>query len=478
MNRRSPLVGTPSRTKRLVLLAGLLVGLVATAAWALLSGRDDKSTAKGKSQRSTSSQAAMSDMEGMDNMAGMNMSSDGSVKLTADQIRRFGVTFGTADQRPLSTTVRTVGIVAFDETRIAQVAPRFNGFVERLHVNFTGQRVRRGQPLLEVYSPELVAAQEELLLARQLQQDVGESAVPGIPAGSSDLVASAKRRLELWNISEAQVDEILRTGKVRRSLTLQSPASGIVVEQNVREGQAFQEGQTLYTITDLSEVWIEAELREADVGQVREGSPATIELAAYPGRPFEGRVEYVYPTLQQEARTLKARVAVKNPKGLLKPGMYATVRVTTPADTALTVPSPAVIRTGERALVFVDMGPGGLMPHEVELGRAGEEYTEVLAGIEPGQRVVTSAQFLLESESNLAEVMKGAMSQMGMSDMGKMEGMDMEGMEGMKGMDKGSMNGGGDTGTKRMPGMKNMDTKGTGTRGADTGGMQTSPEKR
>ena len=462
MNRGSPLAGPPARRKRLVLLASFLILLAATAAWAFLSGRNDSSSAKGKTQGSTSDHAAMSDMEGMDKMAGMNMSTDGSVKLTADQIRGFGVTFGTVDQRSLSSSVRTVGIVAFDETRIAQVAPRFDGFVERLHVNFTGQRVRRGQPLLDVYSPELVAAQEELLLARQLQEDVGESAVPGIPAGPSNLVTSAKRRLELWNISEAQVEEILRTGKVRRSLTLQSPASGIVVEQNVREGQAFQKGQTLYTITDLSEVWVEAELREADVGQVREGSQATIELAAYPGRPFEGRVEYVYPTLQQEARTLKARVAVKNPQGLLKPGMYATVRFTTPTRTALTVPSPAVIRTGERALVFVDMGRGELMPHEVELGRTGEEYTEVLAGVEPGQRVVTSAQYLLESESNLAQVMKAAMSQMGMSDMGNMEGMDMEGM---KGSDEGSMNASGDTGTKKMP-------------GADMRGMPMPPEKR
>lgn len=462
MNRGSPWAGPPARRKRLVLLASFLILLAATAAWALLSGRDDDSTAKGNSEGVTSDQAAMSDMEGMDEMAGMNMSPDGSVKLTADQIRGFGVTFGIVDQRPLSSSVRTVGIVAFDETKIAQVAPRFDGFVERLHVNFTGQRVKRGQPLLEVYSPELVAAQEELLLARQLQEDVGESAVPGIPAGSSDLVASAKRRLELWNISEPQIEEILRTGKVRRSLTLHSPASGIVVEQNVREGQAFQEGQTLYTITDLSEVWVEAELREADVGQVREGSQASIELAAYPGRPFKGRVEYVYPTLQQEARTLKARVAVKNPQGLLKPGMYATVRFTTPTRTALTVPSPAVIQTGERALVFVDMGRGELMPHEVELGRAGEEYTEVLAGVEPGQRVVTSAQYLLESESNLAQVMKAAMSQMGMSDMGNMEGM---GMEGTKGSDEGSMNAAGDTGTKKMP-------------GADMRGMPMPPEKR
>lgn len=380
----------------------------------------------------------MAGMEGMD-MGGMNMSTDGSVHLTANQIRQFGITFGTADERTLESEVRTVGIVNFDETRLSQVAPKFGGFVERLYVDFTGKPVRRGQPLVEIYSPELVAAQEELLLAAGLDASLGGSSVPGVPAGRSNLAEAAIRRLRLWDISDAQIREILRTGEVRRTLTLHAPASGIVVDKPVIRGQAVQAGQTLYTIADLSEVWVEAELREQDAGNVQEGSAATVELAAFPGRPLRGTVEYIYPTLQNESRTLKARISIPNADGRLKPGMYATVRFSTPSRTALTVPSSAVVHTGERAVIFVDMGGGRLMPHEVEVGRVAGDQTEILAGIEPGQRVVTSAQYILDSESNMAEVMKSMIGMMGEGmemDMGggSMEGMDMQGadMEGMK----------------------------------------------
>jgi Cu(I)/Ag(I) efflux system membrane fusion protein len=415
---RARLTGTGAGMRRLI-VAGLVVVLLAVTVWMLVrSGIDDSSP--------TATATDMGRMAGMEGMPGMNMSGDGTVQLTADQITQFGITFGTVDMRTLENEVRTVGIVTFDETRIAQVAPKFGGFVERLHVDFTGQPVRRGQPLLEIYSPELVAAQEEFLVARRLERTMDESTIPGVPAGSSNLLAAARRRLRLWDISEAQIEEILRTGEVRRTLTLHAPASGVVVEKSVVEGQAIEAGQALYTIADLSEVWIDAELREAEVGSVREGSGATIELPAFPGRPFKGRVEYVYPTLQEASRTLRARVALANSEGRLKPGMYATVRITTPTQRALTVPASAVIRTGERSVVFVDMGGGSLMPHEVETGRTGDEHVEILSGVEQGQRVVTSAQFLLDSESNLGEVMRAMMGQMGSGDM---KGMDMPGMQ-------------------------------------------------
>lgn len=405
------------QTKRLI-IGGTAVAVVAVTTWAIV--------VTGIANRAPVTQAT-GEMTSMEGMAGMDMTSDGSVRLTANQISQFGITFGTVDMRMMENEVRTVGIVNFDETRLIQVAPKFGGFVERLHANFTGQPVQRGQPLLEMYSPELVAAQEELLIAKRLERTMDESTVPGVPAGSSNLLAAAKRRLQLWDITEVQIDEIVRTGKVQRSLMLYAPASGVVVEKNVMQGQATQPGQTLYTIANLSEVWVEAELREADAGGVRVGSGASIELAAFPGRPFNGRVEYVYPTLQAQARTLKARIAVANTDGRLKPGMYATVRVTTATQRALTVPASAVMRTGERTMVFVDMGGGRLMPQVVETGRTGKDYVEVLSGVEPGQRVVTSAQFLLDSESNLGDVMR-AMIGMG-GDLGDMKGMDMPGMD-------------------------------------------------
>ena len=378
--------------------------------------------------------------EGTD-MAGMDMSSDGSIRLTAGQIREFGITFGTVEQREFSGEVRTAGAVTVDETRVAQVAPKFGGFVERLYVDFTGHPVRRGQPLMEIYSPELVAAQQELLVAARLQATVGESSVPGVPAPATDLVAAARQRLRLWDVPEAQIREVLRTGRVRRTVTLFSPAGGVVIEKQVVLGQAVLAGQALYTIADLSRVWVEAEVREADAGAVSVGSTALVEFAAFPGRPLDGRVSYLQPMVQEQARTLRARIVLPNPDGLIRPGMYATVRLSGGARSALTVPASALVRTGERTLVFTEQGGGRLVAQEVEVGRVAGDFAEVLSGVEPGQRVVTSAQFLLDAESNLAEVMRSMIGTTGSAD--------------------------------EMQGMEDIDA-----RGADMQGMPTPPERR
>lgn len=417
-------VATSSTPRRMWLF--ITIGLLAVTAlvvWLLATGRDDTDRADGTARTSAAGQ--MAGMPGMD--------AEGSVTLTADQIRTFGITYGTVERRQLATVVRTAGTVAFDETRVSQVTPKVGGFVEQLHVDFTGQLVRRGQPLLELYSPDLVAAQQELLLAAQLQRSVGSSAVPGFPSDSSNLVAAARRRFALWDISDRQVDEILRTGRVRRTLTLYAPTSGIVVEKKVVSGQSVMAGEHLYTIADVSRVWIETELRVADAADVRVGSAADIDVAGLPGRSFKGRVEYVYPTVQPEARTIRARIAVSNGEGVLKPGMYATVRLSSSGETVVTVPNSAVVRTGERTVVFVDMGGGQLMTHEVTLGRVAGEFTEVIDGVDEGARVVTSAQFLIDSESNLAEVMRSMIGQTGTSgaqEMSDMPGMNMPGMTG------------------------------------------------
>ena len=377
-----------------------------------------------------SSNTSGGSMQGMTSMAGMNMASGGAVTLTADQIRHFGVTFGSVEVRPLTSETRTTGVVTVDETAVTQVAPKFGGFIERLYVNFTGQPVQRGDALLEIYSPELVAAQQELLLAGQLQRQIGRSAVPGVPGSTTDLVDAARRRLKLWDISDAQVNEVLRTGQPRRTLTLYAPSSGVVIDKRVVEGQAIQPGDRLYTIANLSGVWVEIALREIDAAAIRPGTDADIELASLPGRSFKGRVAYIYPTLDSASRAVRARVVVSNKNGVLKLGMYATVRLATPSRSALTVPNAAVLRTGDRNVVFVDMGQGQLKPSDVELGRTAGDYTEVVAGLEPGQRVVTSAQFLLDSESNLGEVMRAMMGQMSSSDVGRTG--NMSNMPGMK----------------------------------------------
>ena len=411
------------RSRFAIIIAGVAIIVVAILVWALIANR-------GESRREGPAGAG-ADMAGM---AGMDMSAGGSVHLTASQLRQFGITFGTVEVRPLTSEVRAAGVVTADETKIAQVASRVDGFIERLYVDFTGEAVRRGQPLLEIFSPELVAAQQELLLAVELQRNIGAGNVPGVPEGSN-LVEAAKRRLRSWEISDAQIDELLRSGRVRRTLAVHSPTAGVVLEKKVVQGQAIAAGDPLYTIADLSGLWIDVQLREADASSVRVGSGVDVELAGLAGRTFKGRVEYVYPALNEETRAVRARVVVGNAGGVLKPGMYATVRVTTPGRSALTVPTSAVLRTGERNVVFVDMGAGELMPHEVELGRAAGDHTEVLSGVDAGQRVVTSAQFLLDSESNVGEVMKAMVGQMGAgSSRDDMRGMDMPGMDG-KGAD-------------------------------------------
>jgi Cu(I)/Ag(I) efflux system membrane fusion protein len=393
---------------------------------------------------STTSSVALTKVSAGDaqGMSGMNMPAAGSVSITPEQIRQFGITFGTVQLRALSDEVRTAGIVVVNETRVAKVTPKFSGYVEQLYANFVGQSVSRGQTLAAVFSPDLVAAEQELILSARLSRTIGSSSVPGVPGTSTDLLSAAKERLRLWDVSEAQIREVLNTGKPMRTVAIVSPASGVILDKKVVQGQAIQAGEELYTIADLSDVWIDAQLREKDAGRVGVGSSAVLQFTSYPGRSYTGRVTYVYPTLTEQARTVKARITVPNPGGRLKPGMYATVTITASAASALTVPRSAVVQTGERVLVFVDTGGGNLRAQPVQLGRTGSDYVEVLSGVAAGQRVVTSAQFLLDSESNLAEVMKSMIGMRGVQDATQpmnmptandvnAKGADMRGMPGM-----------------------------------------------
>ena len=392
----------------LVVAAGLIV-------WSLL--RRSHTAAPLRHPGSSSDEQSMTGMPGMP--------PGGTASLTADQIRTFGVTFGTVELRQLEPTIRVTGVVVVDESRVAQVTTKVSGFVERLYVDFTGQPVRRGQPLYTVYSPELVAAQEELLAAARLPSPSGISAVPGLPSGEADLLAAAERRLRLWDVSGGQIAELRRRGTAARTLTFYSPVGGVVLEKHTVQGQAVDAGQPLYTIADLSRVWVEADLRESDAGIVTTGARAEVEFGAYPGRLLTGRVTFIAPTLQRETRALRARIEVPNSDGRLRPGMYGTARIRVPGRRTLSVPAGAVVRTGERSLVFVDLLGGRLAAREVETGRTAGGFTEVLAGLEAGQRVVTSAQFLLESESNLSDIMRSMIGQTGSAEMEGMEEMDM-----------------------------------------------------
>ena len=431
---------TPSWTRRhAVLLAGVSLAIGVTVT--LLARASRHAPLTGGSPSRTAAKSS----DGMAGMAGM--STDGAVHLTPAQLTTFGVTFGTVEQRMLSADVRTVGTVVMDEARMATVTSKINGYVERLYVNTTGQAVQRGAALAEIFSPDLLAAEEELLLARRLDRTVGQSDVPGVPSSSGELLAAARRRLRLWDVSDAQIDVVLRTGRARRTITLYSPATGIVTDKKLMLGQSVQAGMPLYTIADLAEVWVDAQVRETEASELRVGNGADLEFATYPGRAFKGRVTFIYPTVADVTRSVRARISVANTDGRLRPGMYATVRLASPTRSALTVPRAAVIRTGERAVVFVDQGNGALRPVDVVPGRTAGEFVEILSGVVGGQRVVTSAQFLLDSESNLAEVMKS-----------------------MIGMGGGAKASGGDD-------MKGMDMKGADTRGLPGAASPASPPK-
>jgi membrane fusion protein, copper/silver efflux system len=341
-------------------------------------------------------------------MSAMQMGADGTVRIEPQMARALGITLATAELGPVRRQIRTTGNVRYDETRLSTVTPKFAGFIERLHVDFTGQPVRRGQPLLEIYSPDLVSAQEELLAAVRLERQLAQSVAPGVAERSAGLVESARRRLLLWDISPAQVQELERTGQVRRTLTLHAPSSGFVVERLVQAGQSVQAGDALYRLADLSRVWVEADVFEQDLRFVRVGESVAIEVAAYPGERFTGRVSYLYPEVRPDTRTARVRVELANPEGRIKPGMFATAHLEAPAaERAVLVPRDAVMRTGSRDIVFVEQGPGLFETRDVHVGTDAGGRLQILSGLLAGERVVSRANFILDAESRLMETMMG-----------------------------------------------------------------------
>jgi membrane fusion protein, copper/silver efflux system len=338
------------------------------------------------------------------------------VHLTRQEASRIGVTYAPVAYTPLHREIRSVGQVSFDETRQRAISSRVDGFVERLYVNFTGQSVRQGEPLLTIYSPMVVAAQEELLLAKRLQRDVTQGNAEA-RRNADDLVESARRRLMSWNVLPDEIVEIERMGEVHRTVTLRATAGGVVIAKNVLEGQRVMAGDALYTVADVSTVWIEGEVFEQDMPSVHLGVRAIAEFQSLPGAQREGRITYVYATLNPETRTFRVRAAFSNPGVALKPGMYATLRlVHDEPDKVLSVPRSAVLSTGERNLVFVRRDDGELEPRDVTLGATSDDRTQVLSGLAPGELVVSSATFLVDAESNLGAALGG---------MGNMPGMDV-----------------------------------------------------
>jgi len=328
---------------------------------------------------------------------------------------RIGVTFAPVLRAPLERSVRTVAQVSYDETRVKTVAPLIEGWVDQLFVNFTGQAVRPGDALFSIYSPMVITAQQELLLARRLVNDVA-GGTPEAARSARDLLESSRRRLEYWGVPRDEIQRVEATGEVRRTVTLRSPYRGVVVDKPVLAGQRIMAGDVVYRIADLSQVWLEGEVFERDLPAVRLGLPVTAEFTALPGATREGRLTYLYPTVNPETRTARIRVELANPDLALMPGMYATIRFSAPSDSVLSVPRSAVLATGERDFVFVRGADGRFVPHVVTLGAATDQRVAILDGLRPGDTVVTSGTFLVDAESNLGSLMGG---------MGDMPGMDM-----------------------------------------------------
>jgi Cu(I)/Ag(I) efflux system membrane fusion protein len=335
-----------------------------------------------------------------------------AVRLDSQSAQRIGLTYATAEYGALSSAVRTVGQVTYDETKLVNVNPKIEGWVEHLYADFNGAPVRANQPLLSVYSPMLVSAQEELILARKLLDDSGGT---GVAADNArELLESARRRLAYWDVPQEEIEEIERTGIPHKTVTLRAPISGLVVEKNVFQGQRIMPGMDLYRIADLSRVWVEGEVFEKDLSLVAVGRTARITFESYPGQSFTGRVSYVYPTITSQSRTGRIRIELVNRNLQFKPGMYAQMEFEVPVHRAgVHVPRLAVLQTGERSIVFVRTADGSLIPREIRTGVGTGDHIEVLAGLRAGDVVVASANFLIDAESNLRAAI------------GSMQGMDM-----------------------------------------------------
>lgn len=322
------------------------------------------------------------------------------LQVSTEKIQRLGVRTASVEHTVIARTVRGVGTVEADERRLYGVTLRFDGFIEKLHVNATGQSVARGQPLFELYSPDLVSAQREYLSARKAQSALANSE-SWMASGMKDLADGSLERLRNWGISEPELENLEKQGQVRHALTVRSPASGIVLEKSAVAGARAMAGDTLFRIADLSKVWIIAEVYEQDIGLIEPGGMVRAELDAYPGQSFQGQVGFVYPTVNPATRTARVRIELPNPRGLFKPMMYAHLEIDTQARRALAVPRSAVLESGRRTLVLVERGEGRFEPRPVKPGIRGEETIEILEGLREHERVVVGANFLIDAESNL-----------------------------------------------------------------------------
>lgn len=324
-----------------------------------------------------------------------------AINIDAKRQQLIGVRLATVERVPLTQTVRAVGIVRYDETRIADVNLKLEGWIRDLNVDYTGRFVQRGERLFTFYSPELLATQNEYLLALKTRDQMKQSQVADAREYADRLVEAARQRLGLWDLPADQLRALEETRQPQASVPFMSPVTGHVIEKQAIQGMHVMPGQTLYKIVDLSSVWVEADVYERDMALVRVGQRATVTLDAYPGERFQGRATYVYPFVEEKTRTVRVRFQLSNPQGRLKPGMYASVELMAPGAMGLTVPADALLDSGNQQIVFIALGDGYFEPRRVRVGRRIGNAIEIMDGVKEGEQVATGATFFLDSESQL-----------------------------------------------------------------------------
>ncbi len=323
------------------------------------------------------------------------------IQLSPERLQSIGVKFGVVQRKDLKDTIRTTGTVAIDERRVSYVQTRISGHIEKVFADATYQYVRKGQPLFTLHSPELITAQREYLLAKQNAQNLSQSTIPGVASGVTSLLESSRERLAQWDIPRQEIARLETTGQVEETLEIYSPVSGHITERNAVPNLMVQPDTRLYTVADLSTVWVLAQIFQNDLGRIKVGSPASLTVDSYPSRVFRGRVDFIYPDVDMTTRTARARLVFSNSQLTLSPGMFVNVSVDVNLGKQLAIPVSGVLQSGTRQIVFVDRGSGYLEPREVQLGpHANDEYV-VLKGLQRGERIVTSANFLIDSESQL-----------------------------------------------------------------------------
>ena len=328
-----------------------------------------------------------------------------TIRIDPVTMQNMGVRFGRVQRKALIKNIRTIGNIMYDETKIFKVNLKFSGWIEKLYVDFVGEDVKKGQPLFDIYSPELVTTQEEYMLALNQYESLSNSSYARIRKGSRRLLEASRTRLRFWDLTEAQIEAIGKTGKIKKTLTVYSPATGVVTQKDAFEGHYVKEGEHQFEIANLSTVWVDVDVYEYELPWVRKGMAADMELAYTPGKRFKGKVLFIYPYLDPKTRTAKLLLAFPNPGYQLKPGMYANVYLQSSLpEKRLVIPQEAVIDSGVRKRVFVSHGKGKFEAREVTIGIEGNDYMfEVIEGLSEGEEIVVSGQFMLDSESRLKE---------------------------------------------------------------------------